>query len=84
MLSTPEIIQTTALHDRLHRSRCRLPGAHVLPFSERLTDHHAILDGYLTTLITRNYSARTRQSERSLLYGRFSGHDSRSHTLGRQ
>lgn len=44
-----------------------------VPFSERLRDHQALLDGYLTTLITRNYSDSTRQSERSFLYGWFKG-----------
>jgi integrase len=51
-----------------------------VPFSERLRDHHAILEGFLTTLITRNYSTRTRQSERSFLYGWFAGQAIRDRT----
>lgn len=51
-----------------------------VPFSERLGDHHAILEGYLTTLVTRNYSARTRQSERSFLSGWFAGQAIRDRT----
>ena len=43
------------------------------PFPERLSDHNAVLEGYLTTLITRNYSAFTRQNERTFLYGWFKG-----------
>lgn len=51
-----------------------------VPFPERLRDHAAILDGYLTTLITRNYSASTRQRERSFLHGWFAGQALRDRT----
>jgi integrase len=51
-----------------------------VPFSERLADHHALLEGYLTTLLTRNYSERTRQTERTFLQGWFEGQAIRDRT----
>lgn len=51
-----------------------------VPLSERLSDHNAVLEGYLTTLITRNYSAFTRQNERTFLYGWFKGQAIRDRT----
>ncbi len=41
------------------------------PFSQLLADHHAILQGYLDTHITRNHSDRTVESERRFLLGWF-------------
>lgn len=42
-----------------------------VPFSQMLTDHHAILQGYLDTHVTRNHSDRTIESERRFLTGWF-------------
>jgi hypothetical protein len=42
-----------------------------LPFSQLLTDHHAILQGYLDTHTTRNHSDRTIETERRFLTGWF-------------
>jgi site-specific recombinase XerD len=42
-----------------------------IPFSQMLADHHAILQGYLDTHITRNHSDRTIESERRFLLGWF-------------
>ena len=42
-----------------------------VPFSQLLADHHAILQGYLDTHITRNHSDRTLESERCFLPGWF-------------
>ncbi len=42
-----------------------------LPFSQMLTDHHAILQGYLDTHTTRNHSDRTIETERRFLTGWF-------------
>jgi site-specific recombinase XerD len=42
-----------------------------VPFSQLLADHHAILQGYLDTHITRNHSDRTIESERRFLIGWF-------------
>ena len=42
-----------------------------VPFSQLLADHHAILQGYLDTHITRNHSDRTLESERCFLLGWF-------------
>jgi integrase len=47
---------------------------------ERMADHHALLDGYLTTLFTRNYSETTRQNERTFLQGWFEGQTIRDRT----
>ena len=44
-----------------------------VPHAEKQQDHDALIDGYLTTLITRNYSSSTRQQEKSYLYGWFQG-----------
>lgn len=41
------------------------------PLSELLADHHAILQGYLDTHVTRNHSERTIESERRFLTGWF-------------
>ena len=35
-----------------------------VPFSQLLSDHHAILQGYPDTHVTRNHSDRTIESER--------------------
>jgi site-specific recombinase XerD len=43
----------------------------LVPFSQMLDDHHAILQGYLDTHITRNHSDRTIESERCFLSGWF-------------
>ncbi|HEY6406545.1 MAG TPA: tyrosine-type recombinase/integrase [Ktedonobacteraceae bacterium] len=43
----------------------------LIPFSQRLADHHAILQGYLDTHVTRNHSDRTIESERRFLLGWF-------------
>lgn len=55
-------------------------------FSERLRDHHAIIEGYLATLVTRNYSLHTRHNERSFLSGWFAGQAirDRSHPQGQR
>ncbi len=42
-----------------------------VPFSQMLADHHALLQGYLDTHITRNHSDRTIESERRFLLGWF-------------
>jgi site-specific recombinase XerD len=42
-----------------------------IPFSQLLADHHAILQGYLDTHITRNHSDHTIESERRFLLGWF-------------
>src|SRR5712671_5697351 len=42
-----------------------------VPFSQMLADHHAILQGYLDTHITRNHSDCTIESERRFLLGWF-------------
>jgi site-specific recombinase XerD len=42
-----------------------------LPFSEQLADHHALLQGYLDTHITRNHSQATHENERRFLTGWF-------------
>ncbi|MGZ3626026.1 MAG: tyrosine-type recombinase/integrase, partial [Ktedonobacteraceae bacterium] len=42
-----------------------------MPFSQLLADHHAILEGYLDTHVTRNHSDRTLESERRFLIGWF-------------
>ena len=42
-----------------------------IPFSQLLADHHAILQGYLDTHITRNHSDITIERERSFLIGWF-------------
>src|SRR6266496_1556668 len=42
-----------------------------VPFSQMLADHHAILQGYLDTHVTRNHSDRTIESERRFLTGWF-------------
>jgi site-specific recombinase XerD len=42
-----------------------------VPLSQLLADHHAILQGYLDTHITRNHSDRTVESERRFLLGWF-------------
>ena len=44
-----------------------------ISFSEMLDDHHAILEGYLDTHITRNHSDRTIEWERAFLTGWFEG-----------
>jgi len=44
-----------------------------VPFSEMLADHHALLQSYLDTHITRNHSDRTLTSERRFLTGWFEG-----------
>jgi site-specific recombinase XerD len=44
-----------------------------ISFSEMLDDHHAILEGYLDTHVTRNHSDRTIESERAFLTGWFEG-----------
>src|SRR5215472_8862522 len=41
------------------------------PFSQGLADHHAILQGYLDTHVTRNHSDHTIESERRDLPGWF-------------
>ncbi|HYU76357.1 MAG TPA: hypothetical protein VEL31_27100, partial [Ktedonobacteraceae bacterium] len=42
-----------------------------VPFSQMLADHHAILQGYLDTHVTRNHSDCTIESERRFLTGWF-------------
>jgi site-specific recombinase XerD len=42
-----------------------------IPVSEMLTDHHALLQGYLDTHITRNHSERTLETESRFLRGWF-------------
>jgi site-specific recombinase XerD len=42
-----------------------------VPFSQLLADHHAILQGYLDTHVTRNHSDRTIESDRRFLVGWF-------------
>ena len=42
-----------------------------VPFSQLLADHHAILQGYLDTHVTRNHGDRTIESERRDLPGWF-------------
>ncbi len=42
-----------------------------VPFSQMLADHHAILQGYVDTHVTRNHSDRTIESERRFLTGWF-------------
>ena len=42
-----------------------------IPFSQLLADHHAIVQGYLDTHITRNHSDYTIESERRFLVGWF-------------
>lgn len=42
-------------------------------FPEMLADHHALLQSYLDTHITRNHSDRTLDSERRFLTGWFEG-----------
>jgi site-specific recombinase XerD len=42
-----------------------------IPFSQLLADHHAIVQGYLDTHITRNHSEYTIESERRFLIGWF-------------
>ncbi len=42
-----------------------------IPFSEMLADHHALLQGYLDTHITRNHSQTTLEGERRFLAGWF-------------
>jgi site-specific recombinase XerD len=44
-----------------------------IPFSERLADHHSILQGYLDSHITRNHSNSTVESVRRFLSGWFAG-----------
>ncbi|MBD2513163.1 tyrosine-type recombinase/integrase [Nostoc muscorum FACHB-395] len=44
-----------------------------IPLSEKLADHHAILQGYLDTHVTRNHSKRTIDSEQQFLKGWFEG-----------
>ncbi len=47
------------------------PSISRVPFSERLADHQAILEGYLDTHITRNFSAGTIEAQRRILTGWF-------------
>ncbi len=42
-----------------------------VPFSQMLSDHNALLQGYLDTHVTRNHSDRTIESERRFLTGWF-------------
>src|SRR6266699_4714101 len=42
-----------------------------VPFAQMLADHHAIMQGYLDTHVTRNHSDRTIESERRFLTGWF-------------
>ncbi len=42
-----------------------------IPFSEKLADHNALLQGYLDTHLTRNHSDLTIESERRFLKGWF-------------
>jgi integrase len=51
-----------------------------VPFLERQRDHEALLDGYLTTLLTRNYSTATRDTEGWFLKGWFAGQAIRDRT----
>lgn len=44
-----------------------------IPFSVMLADHHAVLQGYLDTHVTRNHSDRTLESDRRFLLGWFAG-----------
>ncbi len=44
-----------------------------VPYAEKRNDHDALIQGYLTTLITRNYSPSTRQQEMGYLHGWFEG-----------
>jgi len=44
-----------------------------VPFAEALADHHAILQGFLDTRITRNHSERTIEYDRRFLTGWFEG-----------
>ena len=44
-----------------------------IPFSKMLADHHAILQGYLDTHVTRNHSEHTIEGERRFLNGWFEG-----------
>lgn len=46
-------------------------GSAAIAFSEKLADHHAILQGYLDTHITRNHSEITLEAERRFLKGWF-------------
>ncbi len=56
------------------------PADAAVSFTQRLHDHHALVEGYLTTLITRNYSPSTREYERSFLHGWFKGQTIRDRT----
>ncbi len=51
-----------------------------VPYAEKRKDHDALIEGYLTTLITRNYSSTTRHQERSYLHGWFQGQMVRDRT----
>src|SRR5260221_10204166 len=46
-------------------------GSTLVPFSQMIADHCAVLQGYLDTHITRNHSERTIESERRFLTGWF-------------
>lgn len=46
-------------------------GPACIPFAEKLADHHAILQGYLDTHLTRNHSEITLESEQRFLKGWF-------------
>ena len=48
-------------------------GSTLVPSSQRISDHCAVLQGYLDTHITRNHSERTIESERRFLTGWFEG-----------
>src|SRR5579885_1707734 len=58
-------------HLALVRSVSSLPQQ--ISFSEKLADHHAILQGFLTTHITQNHSEWTYDAERRFLTGWFAG-----------
>lgn len=49
------------------------PDVSAIPFSDMLTDHHTLLQGYLDTHITRNHSDQTLEGERRFLIGWFEG-----------
>jgi site-specific recombinase XerD len=44
-----------------------------VPFPEMLTDHRAIIQGYLDTHVTRNHSDSTTEADRRILIGWFEG-----------
>ncbi len=73
-----KVLLVTKSGDTMNRSHLKLVGQveivnTAIPFSEKLDDHRAILEGYLDTHITRNHSSRTIEKEQKFLTGWFEG-----------